>query len=576
MFSFTTFPALLEYIKNSVNNHAYLSYLDNGAWKSYSSHAFVFNVERLAAAFSHYGVVRGECVAIISDSSPFWLMIDYALQRLGAISVPVFANIARENLHYELKDSDIKYVFIASQEKYDQLEQSLKEMKLVVTLGIKSHLSNVITYETFLDNVFELPHIEVYEDDIATIIYTSGSTGKPKGVELTHKNLISQLKDVELAIPITRDQIAFSFLPLAHIFERMVVSYYLASGISVYFADDVKNVGDLIKKVRPTVMTVVPRLLEKMYTKMHDKVQTAESAKKILGQWALNLADTKNVNKPLTVIDRLAHRLVYSKLMDALGGRMQYMICGGSALSPVIERFFVNIGVPLYQGYGLSETSPVVCVNTPTAYRFGSCGKKLDSVQVKLSDEGELLVKGPNVMRGYHNQSLKTAETIENGWLHTGDLAYIDDDGFIFIKSRQKELFKTSTGKYVSAIAIEHHLTHNKWVDYAIVVAENRPYVTAMIFLDASLGSGTFEDYLGDPTTIERMSELIKNVNSHLNAWEQIQNYTLISTIPTIENHMLTPSLKVARNNVYTYFSEQIESMYQLQNLQNRENVYET
>lgn len=572
MYSFSTFPQLLDHIKTSVDNHTYLSYLDNGSWKSFSSAEFVIRVDRLAASFAHHGVVKGTSVAIVSDSSPFWLMIDFALQRLGAISVPIFANIARENLHYQIKDSAIEYAFIASQEKYDQLEESLAAMKLVVTLGITPHLDNVIDFETFLNTPSELPSISVLEDDIATIIYTSGSTGKPKGVELTHKNLMSQLKDVQCAIPISSEEIALSFLPLAHIFERMVVLYYLANGISIYFADDVKNVGNLIKEIRPTVMTVVPRLLEKIYTKMHDKINETSGVKGLIGKWAVNLADTKDVHQAKGVLDKFANKLVYSKLTEALGGRLQYMISGGAALSAPVERFFVNIGIPLYQGYGLSETSPVICVNTPTAYRFGSCGKKLQSVEVKLSSEGELLVRGPNVMHGYHNMADETAKTVQNGWLHTGDLAQIDDEGYIFIKSRQKELFKTSTGKYVSAVSIEHHLTHSKWIDYAIIVADNKPYVTALIFLDPLMSSEPFEDYLDDLKTTERMIQLINRVNKHLNAWEQIQKYTLVPTIPTIENHILTPSMKISRNRVYSDFSTQIDAMYQSHHPHHTEN----
>jgi long-chain acyl-CoA synthetase len=320
MFSFNTFPQLLDHIKISVNNHIYLSYLENGRWKSFSSQEFVTYVEDLAAAFSHHGVTRGTSVAIVSDSSPFWLMIDFALQRLGAISVPIFANISRENLHYEIKDSAIEYAFIASQEKYNQLEDTLTSMKLVVTLGIASNLENVIDFNSFLNTLSEVPPITVLEDDIATIIYTSGSTGKPKGVELTHKNLISQIKDVEKAIPITAYEVALSFLPLAHIFERMVVLYYLANGISIYFADDVKNVGNLIKEVRPTVMTVVPRLLEKISSKMHDNINDTHGVKGLIAKWALNRADTKEVHTLLGPLDTLAHKLVFSKLREALGG----------------------------------------------------------------------------------------------------------------------------------------------------------------------------------------------------------------------------------------------------------------
>lgn len=561
MYPFKNFIGVLDYIKTSVDNPRYLSYLEKGKWISFSSQEFVHHVEMLAGAFYAAGVHQGTTVGIVSDSSPFWLMIDYALQRLGAISVPIFANISKENLHYEVEDSGIEYAFIASQEKYDQLEEILACMKLVVTLNIKSKLCNAVSFNEFCDRGSYLPSVLIDETDIATIIYTSGSTGQPKGVELTHGNFISQLHDVHLAIPISSDEIALSFLPLAHIFERMVVSYYLVCGISIYFADDVKNVGNLIREIRPTVMTVVPRLLEKIYTVMHTRIDETGGIKGLIAQAACLMAETKNVTIH-TPLDRLAQRLVYSKMLEGMGGRLKYVICGGAPLSPKIERFFVNIGLPLYQGYGLSETSPVICVNTPNAYRFGSCGKKLQSVSVKFLNDGELIVKGPNVMRGYHNQREKTAEVLQDGWFHTGDLARMDEEGYIYIQGRKKELFKTSTGKYVSVVAIEHHLTHSKLVDYAVVVADNRPYVTALIFLDPLMSVEPYNAYVKDPKTHKRIERLVKNVNVHLNAWEKIQKYTLIETLPSIENHLLTPSMKVARHKVYKAFEEEIEAMY--------------
>ena len=562
MFTFTSFVTLLDHIDNNVDNDKYLSHLESGQWKHISSKEFVANVKLLSAAFYAQGITKGSTVAIISDSSPFWLMIDFALQRLGAISVPIFANVSSENLHYEIEDSEINYAFIASQEKYDQLESVLAKMKLVVTLGVKSSLENVVAYEKFITSGGKLPVKQVDEDDIATIIYTSGSTGTPKGVELTHKNFISQIKDIEVTVPIKSTDIALSFLPLAHIFERMVMSYYLANGVSIYFADDVKNVGNLIKEVRPTIITVVPRLLDKIYTKMHDKVYASKGIKGLIGKGALYLANTKDVHKPLSFLDKLAKKIVYRKLMEALGGRVELMICGGAPLSPTVERFFVNIGVPLFQGYGLSETSPVVCVNSPRAYRFGSCGKKLPRVDVKLLEDGELLVKGPNVMRGYHNQPQKTADTMEGEWLKTGDLASIDKDGYIFIQSRKKELFKTSTGKYVPAINIEQRIAHSKWVDYAVIVADNRPFVTALIFLDPLVSEKPFKDYISEPQIKARMKRLIEKINPHLAEWERIQKYTLIDVVPSIENHILTPSMKVSRYKAYEIFSDEIEAMY--------------
>lgn len=561
MYPFKNFVDVLDYIKTSVDNPRYLSYLEEGRWISFSSHEFVQQVEKLAGAFYAAGVTKGTTVAIISDSSPFWLMVDYALQRIGAISVPVFANISKENLHYEIDDSAIEYVFIASQEKYDQLEEVLICMKLVVTLNIHSKLRNAVSFRQFFDHESTLPVISIDENDVCTIIYTSGSTGQPKGVELTHGNFISQLNDVRLSIPISGEEIALSFLPLAHIFERMVVSYYLVNGVSIYFADDVKNVGNLIREIRPTVMTVVPRLLEKIYTVMHTRVAETGGIKGLIAKAACFMAETKEVTTH-TWLDAPAQALVYSKMLEGMGGRLKYVICGGAPLSPKIERFFVNIGLPLYQGYGLSETSPVICVNTPKAYRFGSCGKKLSSVSVKLLSDGELIVQGPNVMRGYHNQSAKTDEVIQDGWFHTGDLGRIDDEGYIFIQGRKKELFKTSTGKYVSVVAIEHHLTHSKLVDYAVIVADNRPYVTALIFLDPLMSVEPYHEYVNDPKTGKRIDRLINNVNIHLNAWEQIQKYTLVETLPTIDNHLLTPSMKVARHKIYETFAEEIEAMY--------------
>ncbi len=561
MYPFKNFIDVMEYIKTSVNNPLYLSYLEEGKWVSFSSYEFIHHVEMLSSAFYAAGVHKGTTVAIVSDSSPFWLMVDYALQRIGAISVPIFANISKENLHYEVQDSGIEYVFIASQEKYDQLEEVLACMKLVVTLNIQSKLCNAVSFNEFCDRGSFLPTVLIDEDDLCTIIYTSGSTGQPKGVELTHGNFMAQIKDVRVSIPISADEIALSFLPLAHIFERMVVSYYLVNGISIYFADDVKNVGNLIREVRPTVMTVVPRLLEKIYTVMHTRVSETGGFKGIIAKAACFMAETKEVTTH-TPFDGLARKLVYSKMLEGMGGRLRYVICGGAPLSPKIERFFVNIGLPLYQGYGLSETSPAICVNTPSAYRFGSCGKKLPSVSVKLLSDGELIAKGPNIMRGYHNQSVKTAEVLQEGWFHTGDLARIDEDGYIFIQGRKKELFKTSTGKYVSVVSIEHHLTHSKLIDYAVVVADNRPYVTALIFLDPLMSIEPYAQYVKDPKTHKRIERLVKSVNVHLNAWEKIQKYTLIETLPTIENHLLTPSMKVARHKVYEAFEEEIEAMY--------------
>jgi long-chain acyl-CoA synthetase len=574
MFNFRTFVELLQYIDETIDNPNYLSYLENGVYKPISSKQFVSMVNQLSNAFALKGVGHGKTVAIVSDSSPFWLMVDFALQNLGAISVPIFANISKENLYYEIEDAEIDMMFLASQEKYEQLGDAVDSMRVIVTVDVESDKEHVVNLFDFIENAAEsFSSINKVEpDDIATIIYTSGSTGTPKGVELTHRNFMTQIHDVQQVIPLHDNHVALSFLPLAHIFERMVVSYYLACNVSIYFADDVQNVGNLIKEVKPTLMTVVPRLLEKISTKMHANAMENRGIKWLIAKVAFHAADTKDVDAPPSFIDKLSKKLVYGKLLEALGGNIEMLICGGAPLASKTERFFTNIGLNLYQGYGLSETSPVISVNTPSNHRFATTGQHLPSVEAKLLDDGELIVRGPSVMKGYHKRPDKTAETIVDGWLYTGDLAEIDKDGYISIKSRKKELFKTSTGKYVSAIPMEQALTQSKWIDYAVVVADNRPFVTALIFLEPvilesyaqekNLSDKSFVATVENPYFDKLVSRLIWQVNKHLNSWEKIRKFKLIAELPTIENHVLTPSMKVSREKAYTRYENEIETMY--------------
>lgn len=569
-----TLADLLDHIETNVSNANFLNYLEDGHWKQLSSEEFVHKVRTLATALDRAGVKQGTCVAIISDSSPFWLIMDFALQSLGAVSVPIFANISSDNLTFELEDAQIKHVFIASQEKYEQLAPHLDEMDLVLVKDVLASGENIALFDEFFADEVAFRRPEISPDDLATIIYTSGSTGRPKGVELSHKNIITQLKDTHQCISLDPSFRALSFLPLAHIFERMVMSFYLSTGVSIFFADDVKNVGNLLKEIKPHVMTVVPRLLDKIYTKMHENVSQASGIKKLIGSLAFYRANHKDPNNDrLCLIDKVFASLVYSKLLEALGGELQFLISGGAPLSFSVYRFFHNIGIPLYQGYGLTETSPVISVNTPVNNRIGTCGKPFSHVEVKLAPDNELLMRGDSLMLGYHKQKAKTDEVIDaEGWFHTGDLADIDAEGYITIKSRKKELFKTSTGKYVSAIAMEQKITANKWIDYAVVIADNRPFVSALVFMDEVL----LEDFAKrkgiegmpfDELVMHRriqaiVMNIIKKVNSNLNNWEKIQKFHIISEPVSIESGVLTPSMKVSRQKVEEIYSEAIENFY--------------
>jgi len=574
MFDCKTLTGIVDYIENEVDNDSFLNHLEGGHWKSISSKEFVYMVRCLASSFEKAGVQQGTSVAIISDSSPFWLIVDYALQCLGAVSIPIFANISSSNLSFELEDAEIKYVYIASQEKFDQIESSLKDMKLVLIKDIKASGENIEQFLTFLGNDIKYTAPQINPDDLATIIYTSGSTGVPKGVELSHTNLITQILDTKERVDLSSDFKALSFLPLAHIFERMVMSYYLSSGLSIYFADDVKNVANLLKELKPDIMTVVPRLLDKIYTKMHENVSQARGIKWLIGSAAFYRANSKNPNsKNENAFDRLFAKLVYTKLQEALGGNLKYLITGGAPLSFPVYRFFHNIGLPLYQGYGLTETSPVISVNYPEENKIGTCGKPFSHVQIKLAEDGELLTKGPSVMRGYHKQALKTKDMIdEDGWLHTGDLAEIDEEGYVTLISRKKELFKTSTGKYVSAISMEQRITANKWVDYAVVIADNKPFVSALIFMDEillesfasknGLESLSFEELIRQRRIQAIVMNLIKNLNTKLNHWEKIQMFHIVTEKVSIESGVLTPSMKVSRAKVEELYKSEINNFY--------------
>jgi long-chain acyl-CoA synthetase len=559
MFEVKNLSELLDHIEKNVDNETYLNYLHEQEYKSISSAEFVRSVRALASAFQKSGIGQGNTVAIISDSSPFWLIADYALQCLGAVSVPIFADISSENLQFELEDAAIRYAFVSTKLHYDKVMPFLQKLELVLVKDINVKGANVQQWEAFIGNDLRYSRPEIHADDLATIIYTSGSTGRPKGVELSHKNIITQLADTQESFDLKPYYRALSFLPLAHIFERMVMSYYLMRGISVYFADDVKNVAKLLKEVKPQVMTVVPRLLDKIYTKMHERAAEAGGLKWLVAKAAFYRAEHKDPNMQAdSFLDRLFSHLVYSKLLDAFGGELRYLISGGAPLSLSVYRFFHNIGLPLYQGYGLTESSPVICVNTARYNRVGTCGKAYPHVEVKLAKDGELLARGQSIMRGYHNAPEMTKEAIdEQGWLHTGDLANIDAEGYISIFSRKKELFKTSTGKYISSVAIEQKITANKWIDYAVVIADNRPFVSALLFMDEAES----EDML--PESLKNVvQDLIVKVNTKLNRWEQIQKFYISKQSVSIQNGLLTPSMKIAREKVQEQYKEQIENFY--------------
>jgi len=578
-----TLNELFVHITDNYTNKTFLNLVDTNGWKSISIAEFKQTVIYLAYGLKELGVNKDSKLAIMAESSPWWLMIDFAAHLNGAITIPIFFNISNEHLKFELKDADIEFIFLSTFDKIDTIIDHKPKKIITLNKHINDNdftniqkliqLGKDIVKEDFKKAITSL-HVSK-ENDLCSIIYTSGNTGTPKGVMLTHKNIISQIKDTsELYDLDSANDIALSFLPLAHIFERMVMTFYLSKGISIYFADDVKNVSNLLKEVHPTVMTVVPRLLEKVYTKIKHKVDNTPGIKGLIARFAYEHARAKPPEYGQMWFESLLKKLVYKKFLDAFGGKLQMLISGGSSLDKEIYKFFINIGLNLYEGYGLTEFSPVISANSPIKNKWGTCGPVFPSVEVKFTNEGELLARGPSLMKGYLHRDELTKETIDkDGWLHTGDLASMDKNGFISVSGRKKELFKTSTGNYVSPIPIEQELSKNRLIDFAVSFAENKPFTVALLFPDYEMievyktyykipKDISTEKFFKLPRVTKELNKLIKNTNKKLDKWQRVIHYKIIEKTLSIESGELTPSMKIRREKINELYSDQIDSMY--------------
>jgi long-chain acyl-CoA synthetase len=573
----THFGDLYRHLEKSSPKEDFLHHRESGKWKIFSKAYFLRAVRYLTLA-SYDNGWKGQQIGIAISPSAYWLMLDYALMLSHAVSVPLFTNISSKNLLFEFKDADIHTAFIESEAQETLIHQADEKVDVIY---VGEEVSGYGTLEELLDQgkqidqrnptLFDTLLEQITPDDLATIVYTSGTSGTPKGVELTHRNLVSQIEATALNYHFEREvDVAFSFLPLAHIFERMVMHFYLSQELRIYFADNIKNVGTLLKEVNPTVMTVVPRVLEKIFSKMKLKAMKGNVMKKGLVSLVFHRAARKDPFAKDSFLEILLDKLVYNKLRAVFGTRMRMMISGGAALSDQLYRFYLNIGIPLYQGYGLTESSPVICSNTPENNKIGTCGKAFPGVEVEISDEGELLARGDNVMRGYHNNAEATNEVIDSdGWLHTGDLAQIDDEGYITITGRKKELLKTSTGEYVSSMYIENALINSGWFEHVLIVGDDKPYVVALLFVDheflgrfATEMNETPQNALESEAFQTMTKEFVDDLNTKLNHWERVRDFTIIADELTIESGALTPSMKLAKKQVMSKYSKEIDSMY--------------
>jgi long-chain acyl-CoA synthetase len=529
---------------------------------------------------------------LLSDNRPEWHTTDLATLALGAVDVPVYGTLTPEQITYQVRDSGAKAAVVESPEqmsKFLEVRDRCPELRTLIQIEGQRE-AGVVAFDDLIrdassadvEAAFWDRAARVEPSDPMTIIYTSGTTGEPKGVILTHDNLVQNTLHSAHRVPVQRDDLALEFLPLCHVLERMIGYIYMWRATSKAYCS-VYHVGEMLGEIRPTLFAGVPRFFEKVQQKILDKVSGASTVKQSLFHWALDVGTEvsrhrlggRDVSGMLAVRSNLADRLVLSKIREALGGRIRYCISGGAELPMFVAEFFHALGIPILEGYGLTETSPVIAVNGagPGMLRLGTVGKPLDNIEIKLDPDGELLVKGPNVMSGYWNKSEQTAEVFDgDGFFRTGDIAEIDDDGFLLIVDRKKDLIVTAGGKNVAPQPIESDLKRSPLIEAAVLIGDRRPFIIALISPNLEelerwaatkgIDPRDHEAIIGHPEIQRRYADVIDSANTSLARFEQIKRFRVLPIALSIEGGQLTPTLKVKRRVVADQFSDVIDELY--------------
>lgn len=559
---------------------------DSGNWISYSTEELIDTFECFGLGLLELGLERGDKVALISNNRPEWVISDLGILSSGCIDVPIYPTITEEDYEYIFNNAEIKLCFVSDEELYNKVNSIKAKVPTLQAIYSYNELSGVRNWKEIVElgrdkDRKRLREIQdsIKPEDLATLIYTSGTTGVPKGVMLSHRNIVSNAIASKERLPVNENAISLSFLPVCHIYERMLIYLYTYTGVSVYFARSIDTIGEDLKEVKPHVFTAVPRLLEKVYDKIMAKGAELSGIKKALFFWAVGLAeDYEPYGKNGGFYEfklKIARKLIFSKWQEALGGRAQAVASGSAALQARLARIFLAAGVPVMEGYGLTESSPVISVNCEENYglRIGSVGKILRDVEVKIAADGEILAKGPNIMMGYYKMPEKTAEVIDSeGWLHTGDIGEIDSDGFLKITDRKKEMFKTSGGKYVAPQVLENKFKASRFIEQVMVVGEGQKHPSALVMpakdfvLEwAKRHSIAFSDYKGlcsNETLVSRIWKEIDEINQGFGKWEQVKKISVVSDTWGVDTGELTPTLKLKRKVIYAKYKTEIEEFY--------------
>ena len=559
----------------------------NGEWESLSTNDFYEKVQILSRKLIEIGIKKGDKIALISTQNRTeWCIADNSVLQIGAVTVPIYPTISKSEFQYVLNHSESKICFVSDKDIFDKVNQIKNKTKLEKIYSFEE-FENCPNWNLLFENDNKSLKGElisrmnnVLPDDLATIIYTSGTTGIPKGVMLTHRNIVSNILSASKRLPSMENKNkALSFLPLCHIFERIIIYMYYYSRVEIYFAESLETISENLKEVKPFYMTAVPRLIEKIFDKIESKAEEFTGIKKSLYKWSISIADRFSIEKQNGIFYNfkleIAKFLVFSKWKSALGGSLE-LICSGSApLQPRLAKIFTAAGIQIIEGYGLTETSPVISISETKkgGTKFGYVGKIIEGIEVKIAKDGEILCKGPNVMKGYFKDSKLTSKTIKNGFLHTGDIGEIDDEGFLKITDRKKQLFKTSGGKYIAPQVIENRMKRSPFIEQIMVIGEGEKMPSALIQPDFEyiknwfLKNKTnilddFEIICENKELLIKINEEIKNINKEFGDWERIKKFELTPQVWSIENGLLTPTMKLKRKSIIKKFIHLKEKIY--------------
>ncbi|MCS7297133.1 MAG: long-chain fatty acid--CoA ligase [Bacteroidia bacterium] len=563
-----------------------------GRWQTYSTQEVAHLADVVSRALLKFGLQKGDRIALVSPNCPEWNFVDLGAVQIGIVVVPLYANAIATDYEYIIQHSESRLLFCSGGEVWEKVKSILPRCPTIEKVYVFDPEPDATSWKDFLaigkgDATDLTPYKEnVKPEDWATFLYTSGTTGVPKGVILTHHNIVSNVlavRELNLMPRGSEPLRALSFLPLNHSFERMVFYTYLSMGIGIYYAESLDTIRDNLLEVKPHVFTSVPRLLEKMYERIIATGQTLTGIKRVLFFWALDLVKAYDPEKSYPLSYRiqlwLARALVFRKWKEALGGNVQLIVTGAAALPKHLAHTFWGAGFFIMEGYGLTETSPVISVNTFDAYRLGSVGKPIPNVEVRIEPlegytegEGEIIVRGPNVMQGYYKNPEATAEVLQDGWLRTGDVGKIDQDGFLYITDRKKELFKTAGGKYIAPQPIESALKSSIYIEQAMVVGEYRKFPAALLVpafpalekwaQEKGISFASREELIHHPQVIELIDSEINRINQQFSQFERVKKFILLPKEWTIEGGELTPTLKLKRRVILAQYQKAIDALY--------------